>query len=138
MKRNLIIFLILITIQSLSFLRAESNNFPKITILEGDTIFLLNERNLDSVNKIFLQSDEYLRKYKISDSLNMEFKKREKDFKSIINEERQKNKIKDTIISSKDSVIINKDNIINEKEKIIKRHKWIEVGLGILLLISII
>lgn len=48
------------------------------------------------------------------------------------------NDIKTSQLVFKDSIIFNKDQIIESKEKQIKKHKLISIGLGSVLLISLV
>lgn len=113
--------------------------YPKIVVIDGDTLILITTENVDSINTTYITLDEYKQRDSVNNTIISMYEYREENFwKPILKEKDYQLAVKDTIIDNKDKIIDNQDTIIEEKDDKIKRlkiKKVASIGLAVLFLI---
>jgi hypothetical protein len=122
--------LILISLTKLSFCQIGLNNteYPKVMIIDGDTVCVLSMENLDSVNVKLVDKescDQELSNCEDINDKNDQLLKEELDKNSKNQELLQEKDVqlteKDNIIENQKTIIGNNDDIVKEKDKKIRR-----------------
>jgi len=120
-------------------LTANNEEYPKIVVIEKDTLVLITIENVDSINSTYITLDEYITMDSINKSIISMHEEREDNFwKPIIDEKDKQINTQDTIINNQKTIIKNSDFIIKEKDDKItklKIHRAVAIGIAILMTI---
>lgn len=118
------------------------NDYPKIIEIEGDTLYLLNEENIDSILFSYTLLDELKRQIQISNDIIDEFKRKDVLYEDKINILETKSSFQDSIINNFDYKLIINEEKFDQKEKEYKKkirnRNIISISLFILFILSVL
>lgn len=118
------ILLIIVSMIRLSYCQENSNDYPSVIEIQGDTLIAITEENLDSILVDYVDLEMYKKKDSINNTIIEDYKENNERYKMIIFEKDKQLILKDSIVENQEEIIYNKDKIVDEQGRTIKSLKY--------------